>query len=222
MNDCLVAWFGSDQSQSRADKVQSKLASEIDLRRNDVRHAQISVGVTKAAVADAYRAQGRKSQAFSLGVAKLRREQMREQTCSSVLRRLEDAQHMTAMREITVSALTALKGINFQSNEFQSLYSTVDDHAAIAEEAKEQVEEIAECFSVSNGDSDIDELLIELGLETKTSVPSLSPTAGPPTDDGSDSANIASNVTSVQKLEVASTALEDRVAIEAVPTHNPI
>ena len=168
MNDCLALLFsggGGAGSAAREEKVTARLAAEIDTRRNDMRHAEISVGVAKAAVADAYRDQGRTSQAFLLAVTKLRREQMRQKTCSSVLSRLEDAQHMTAMRDMTISALTALKGTNLETNDFESLYSSADDHAAIAEEAKEQVAEIATCFSNSGGDTDIDALLVELGLE---------------------------------------------------------
>ena len=170
MNDCLALFFsggGGAGSAAREEKVAARLAAEIDTRRNDMRHAEISVGVTKAAVADAYRDQGRTSQAFLLAVTKLRREQMRQKTCSSVLSRLEDAQHMTAMRDMTISALTALKGTNLETNDFESLYSAADDHAAIAEEAKEQVAEIATCFSNSGGDTDIDALLVELGLEAE-------------------------------------------------------
>jgi len=169
MNDCLALLFsgggGGAGSAAREEKVAARLAAEIDTRRNDMRHAEISVGVAKAAVADAYRDQGRTSPAFLLAVTKLRREQMRQKTCSSVLSRLEDAQHMTAMRDMTISALTALKGTNLETNDFESLYSSADDHAAIAEEAKEQVAEIATCFSNSGGDTDIDALLVELGLE---------------------------------------------------------
>ena len=168
MNDCLALLFsggGDAGSAAREEKVAARLAAEIDTRRNDMRHAEISVGVAKAAVSDAYRDQGRTSQAFLLAVTKLRREQMRQKTCSSVLSRLEDAQHMTAMRDMTISALTALKGTNLETNDFESLYSSADDHAAIAEEAKEQVAEIATCFSNSGGDTDIDALLVELGLE---------------------------------------------------------
>lgn len=177
MNDCLALFFtGSNggngsRSKTREERVAANLAAEIETRRQDIRHAQISVGVAKAAVADAYKQHGRSSQAFMLAVTKLRREQMREQTCSSVLSRLEDAQHMTQMREMTVSALTALKGTNLESNDFESLYSTADDHAAIAEEAKEQVAEIAQCFSTSGDNTDIDELLVELGLESKLDKP---------------------------------------------------
>lgn len=169
MNDCLAIFFssnGGSTPQVREDKNITRLKNEIEVRRQDLRHAQISVGVSKAAVAEAYRTHGRTSQAFLLAVTKLRREQMREQTCTSVLSRLEDAEHMTAMREITVSALTALKGTKLGNNDFESLYSSADDHAAIAEEAQEQVAEIAQCFSASGGDTDIDALLVELGLES--------------------------------------------------------
>ena len=179
MNDCLALLFsggGGAGSAAREEKVAARLAAEIDTRRNDMRHAEISVGVAKAAVSDAYRDQGRTSQAFLLAVTKLRREQMRQKTCSSVLSRLEDAQHMTAMRDMTISALTALKGTNLETNDFESLYSSADDHAAIAEEAKEQVAEIATCFSNSGGDTDIDALLVELGLEA---VAAAAPAAAP-------------------------------------------
>lgn len=173
MNDCLAFfWSGSSASagSTREEKITTKLLAEIERRRDDLRHAQISVGVSKVAVKEAYKEYGRTSQAFQLAVTKLRRTQMRERTCTHVLSRLEDAHHMTAMREIAESAITALKGTKLNNNDFESLYSTVDDQAAIAQEARDQVDEIANCFALSDGDEDIDQLLKELGLEESVDI----------------------------------------------------
>ena len=144
-----------------------QISMQVANRREDVLHASLSVNMAKESVKVAFTQHGQASSQFISAITRLNRERTRERACTNVLKQLEDAQHMMQMKEMTKSALVTLRLAERATGKdnLEKLLDTTDNEVALADEAKAQMDEIANCFSQPGGDLDnVDMILQELGL----------------------------------------------------------
>jgi hypothetical protein len=172
MEDCFGWWAtsGTRRKEEATEKLSRQISMQVATRREDVLHANLSVKMAKDAAKAAFIDHGQTSSTFVVAVTRFNRERTRERACTNVLKQLEDAQHMMQMKEMTKSALLTLRLADRATggDNLDVLLDTTDNEVALAEEAKTQIEEIANCFAPSGDLGNMDALLLELGLEPTT------------------------------------------------------
>lgn len=166
MDDCL-AWLrqSPDPKVTKQTRIIERLTSEIKLRHEDVTHSRLAVEIASDAVKTAYRTYGRTSTQVTLAATRLARERVREMACGQVLKQLEDAHHMISLKEMTTSALGTLKMTGVGGQNLDGLLNVTDNELAMVDEARQQIDEIAKCFSTDTHCQDVDDVLASLGLD---------------------------------------------------------
>lgn len=166
MEDCL-AWMRqpANSAPSKQEQILAKLRSEIQLRQEDITHSRLAVEIATEGVKTAYRTHGKTSPQVGLAATRLSRERVREMACGQVLKQLEDAHHMLTLKEMTTSALGTLKLTGVGGQNLDGLLDVTDTELALVDEARQQIDEIAKCFSTDTHYQDIDDVLTSLGLE---------------------------------------------------------
>lgn len=189
MDECF-AWMRQSPGPKTTKQARAiqRLTAEIQLRKEDVTHSRLAVEIASDAVKSAYRTYGKSSTQVTLAATRLARERVRETACGQVLKQLEDAHHMMTLKEMTTSALGTLKMTGVGGQNLDGLLDVTDNEMAMVDEARQQIDEIAKCFSTDTHCQDVDDVLASLGLETSlddggaTAVSELPPSTKRPTD----------------------------------------
>lgn len=195
---------------SKQEQILAKLRNEIQLRSDDVTHSRLAVEIATEEVKTAYRMHGKTSAQVGLAATRLSRERVREMACGQVLKQLEDAHHMMALKEMTTSALGTLKLTGVGGQNLDGLLDVTDTELAMVDEARQQIDEIAKCFSTDTHYQDIDDVLSSLGLE-------------PPPNNGSTACESATPSVKTQptmspQLPEANTGLSVGAAAQGMPS----
>jgi len=158
-----------------------RLASAVKDGRDDVRHSIIWLAVCKQRVLDAYNDANKDQMdpSFLRELETFKRCKIKLSACGNLLHQLEEAQHMASMRAMTEKTLRTLERSTTDGDEsFIQMYNRTDNYVAIAEQAREQVDEIASAFSTigADGTAEYTALMREVGIspiETGTAPPNV-------------------------------------------------
>lgn len=223
MDDCL-SWFVSPATSqsSKREAIVRKLLDEVRLRQDDVTHAHLAVEIAEEKVRTTYASHGHTSTQLESCVNRLTRERVREQACAKILKQLEDAQHMMLMKDMTVSALATLRltGLGANNNQLDTLLDIADTELSLVDEARQQVDEISNCFSLESRPVHVDDVLKSLGIDLpETSVTIGRPqvaTNGPAAPAAQHAPVLQPDTTSIQSQQVSKTTTPQMQSAEPV------